>query len=113
MPVPYRRAKRLLVWEDTMTYSKSVEQGPTYLDLFAGAGGLSEGFYRAGFKPVAHIEMDVAACFTLKTRMAYHWLASVGKLDIYKQYLSQQITREEFYDEIPEDILNTVLNYEI
>ena len=45
-----------------------------YLDLFAGAGGLSEGFIRAGFKPIAHVEMDPAACFTLRTRMAYHWL---------------------------------------
>ena len=45
-----------------------------YLDLFAGAGGLSEGFIRAGYEPVAHVEMDVAACYTLKTRAAYHWL---------------------------------------
>ena len=45
-----------------------------YLDLFAGAGGLSEGFIRAGFNPIAHVEMDPAACFTLQTRMAYHWL---------------------------------------
>ena len=34
-----------------------------FLDLFAGAGGLSEGFIQAGFKPVAHIESDKAACF--------------------------------------------------
>ena len=45
-----------------------------YLDLFAGAGGLSEGFIRAGFNPIAHVEMDRAACYTLQTRMAYHWL---------------------------------------
>ena len=41
---------------------------PRFLDLFAGAGGLSEGFLRADYQAVAHVEMDVAACYTLKTR---------------------------------------------
>lgn len=86
---------------------------PNFLDLFAGAGGLSEGFIRAGFEAVAHIEMDTAACYTLKTRAAYHWLKKNNKLDLYNNYLEQKITRDEFYSAIPESILGTVLNYEI
>ena len=52
---------------------------PNYLDLFAGAGGLSEGFLQAGYTPVAHIEMDEAACYTLKTRVAAKWLKDNGQ----------------------------------
>ena len=96
-----------------MELAESSKVALRYLDLFAGAGGLSEGFLRAGFEPVAHIEMDVAACYTLKTRAAYHWLRKNDKLDVYKKYLAQEISREEFYQEIPEKILNTVLNNEI
>jgi len=51
----------------------------TYIDLFAGAGGLSEGFIREGFHPIAHVEMDNDACDTLKTRLAFHDLAKTRK----------------------------------
>jgi DNA (cytosine-5)-methyltransferase 1 len=54
-----------------------------YIDLFAGAGKLSEGFIRAGCRPVAHIEMDEAACYTLKTKIAYHYLKSQNKYSVY------------------------------
>ena len=86
---------------------------PKYLDLFAGAGGLSEGFIRAGYEPVAHVEMDAAACYTLKTRSAYHWLRKKNDLTLYTRYLSGEISRTEFYAQIPEEVLNSVLNYEI
>lgn len=50
-----------------------------FLDLFAGAGGLSEGFLQAGYTPIAHIEKEVAACFTLKTRNAFYFLKKKTK----------------------------------
>jgi DNA (cytosine-5)-methyltransferase 1 len=84
-----------------------------YLDLFAGAGGLSEGFIRAGFEPVAHIEMNPAACFTLKTRMSCHWLKAHEKIGIYKEYLEGTISRDALYAQIPDEVLNSVLNIEI
>lgn len=86
---------------------------PNYLDLFAGAGGLSEGFIRAGYEPIAHIEMDKAACYTLKTRLAYKWLIEHQRSTIYTQYLSGKITRDKFYATVPAELLNSVLNYEI
>jgi DNA (cytosine-5)-methyltransferase 1 len=84
-----------------------------YIDLFAGAGGLSEGFIREGFHPVAHVEMDKDACNTLKTRLAYHYLAENDKLSIYKSYLQNEITREVLWKSIPESIMESVINEEI
>ena len=84
-----------------------------FLDLFAGAGGLSEGFIRAGYSPVAHVEMDPAACYTLKTRMAYHWLKGQGRTDAYCDYLHGRISRPELYEMVPESLIASVVNAEI
>jgi len=81
-----------------------------FIDLFAGAGGLSEGFIRAKFEPIAHVEMDEAACYSLKTRAAYHYLKSKKKKHIYESYLRNEITRTELYNQVPKKILYSVIN---
>jgi len=84
-----------------------------YIDLFAGAGGLSEGFMLAGFKSIAHVEMDKAACNTLKTRLAFHYLKSNNKSEIYYTYLKGEIKRPELYRHIPDKLLDSVINLSI
>lgn len=44
----------------------------TFVDLFAGCGGLSEGFYRSGFEALAHVEINKFACETLRARMRHY-----------------------------------------
>lgn len=84
-----------------------------YIDLFAGAGGLSEGFVQAGFNPIAHVEVDSNACKTLKTRAAFHHLQQTGGLTQYYKYIKQEISTEAFFKNIPQEKLASVLNYEI
>ncbi len=58
-----------------------------FIDLFAGAGGLSEGFIKAGFSPIAHVEMNKDASDTLRTRTAFHYLKENNRIDEYYDYL--------------------------
>lgn len=83
------------------------------IDLFAGAGGLSEGFRRNNFNIIAHIEMDKDASNTLRTREAYYYCKANNKLDLYIDYITQKISREKFYSQIPNEVLNKVINEEI
>jgi len=82
----------------------------SYIDIFAGAGGLSEGFRRNGYIPVAHVEMKKEACLTLKTRECFYYLNEHGRIEDYKRYLRKEITRDELYEMVPEKVLNSVIN---
>lgn len=84
-----------------------------FIDLFAGAGGLSEGFIRAGFNPIAHVEINTEACNTLKTRLAFHYLSSKKTLDIYNSYLTGNISRKILWYNLPEHLLTSVICREI
>lgn len=84
-----------------------------FIDLFAGASGMSEGFIKAGFNPISHIEMDKDACDSIKTRAVYHYLTKEGKEKNYIDYLKGNISREELYGQVPKEVLDSVLNIEI
>lgn len=84
-----------------------------FIDLFAGAGGLSEGFVRAGYRPLAHIEMDKYACDTLKTRSAFHWLKANNQLKKYKKYLYEKQEKEDgsnLWEQVPQDVIESVIH---
>jgi DNA (cytosine-5)-methyltransferase 1 len=84
-----------------------------FIDLFAGAGGLSEGFLKQGYEAVAHIEMNSDAAQTLKTRACYHYLKRENNLVPYYLYLSGRITRDALYNLVPDEILNSIINAKI
>lgn len=84
----------------------------TFIDLFSGAGGLSEGFIRAGYEPLAHIEMDKFACDTLRTRAAFHYLKNNNQLAIYEKYLREKQEKEDgrkLWEQVPKEITDSVI----
>ena len=84
-----------------------------YLDLFSGAGGLSEGFMNAGYTPLAHVEVDLNACKTLETRLIYHSLKKKGNLDAYHDYILGNIDRPSFVKKHGESLADTIINISI
>lgn len=83
-----------------------------FIDFFAGAGGLSEGFIKAGYMPVAHVEMKKDACNTLKTRAAFHYLREHNSLEIYEKYLRNKregTDGSELWQQVPADVTNRVI----
>ncbi|HHG84697.1 MAG TPA: DNA cytosine methyltransferase, partial [Bacteroidetes bacterium] len=84
-----------------------------FIDLFAGAGGMSEGFTRAGFNPLVHVEMDGNACATLRTRTVYHALKAADNLNSYWEYTKGERSQEELYAEIDSELLRKVIHAKI
>lgn len=82
------------------------------IDLFAGAGGLSEGFSsfttskkQKPFKIALSIEKDPDACCTLLLRSFYKKFESGAIPEEYWQYLRGNLTREELFKLYPKESL--------
>lgn len=84
-----------------------------YIDVFAGAGGLSEGFMRAGFEPIAHVELNQDAIRTIKTRLSYYYLKQNNNLKMYYDYLKGKILRDDFYKSIPQKLLDSAIQFKM
>ena len=77
----------------------------TFIDLFAGCGGLTEGFYRQGFKALTHVEFDHYACESLRTRMKYY-----GYSENNISVLEKDITDDNILDSIKNEIKNNTVD---
>lgn len=75
------------------------------IDVFAGPGGLNEGFSRLGedagapvFETIGSFEMDPTACATLRVRHTYHHLlrSADGVPEAYYEFIRRERTLDEF-----------------
>jgi DNA (cytosine-5)-methyltransferase 1 len=79
----------------------------TFIDLFAGCGGFSEGFYKEDFKSLLHVDFDEAACLTLKERMRYY---KYPKDKIEGTVICGDLTKSEINDQIKNILKNETVD---
>ncbi len=82
------------------------------IDLFSGAGGLTEGF-RKDFKIIKHVEKENAACETLRLRDSFYYLVQHNMMDRYYDFLKGKISEKDLYSLVPQKILRKTLHIEI
>lgn len=84
------------------------------IDLFSGAGGLTEGFRENNhFNIICHIEKDKEACSSLVLRNIYYYLKQNNNLSVYFDYITGILSKESLYSYVPKEVINNVINKEI
>lgn len=80
------------------------------IDLFAGAGGLSEGFLRNNINIITYVEKDKYVSQSLLKRHIYWYLKSKNKENIYYDHIKGNNRKEEYHKFFLEKNLNPVIN---
>jgi hypothetical protein len=75
--------------------------GIPVIDLFAGPGGLGEGFTSAGFELALSCEMDPIACETLSLRKFYHMFDKDKVPEEYYQFIKGKISKDQLRSAYP------------
>ena len=86
------------------------------VDIFAGPGGLGEGFSRAGFKIDLSIEKERVACDTLRIRKFFHIMSKDVEQKDYFRFSRGEISLEHLKGSFPDIWLkaeNSVLKAEL
>ena len=86
------------------------------VDIFAGPGGLGEGFTQAGYEILLSAEMDPTACETLKLRKFFHQFRERKVPEAYYKFIRGELKLEQLKEKFPgewDSACNAVANIEL
>ena len=73
------------------------------VDIFAGPGGLGEGFTQAGYEILLSAEMDPTACETLKLRKFFHQFRGRKVPEAYYKFIRGELELEQLKEKFPSE----------